>query len=246
MSARIIHLAETNSTNTEAMARALAGEALPFWLTADRQTAGKGRSGRAWLSEPGNFHASLACAIRCPRERAPQLSLVAGVAVMDAICDLNPPSLKASTIKLKWPNDLMAGDAKCGGILIETASDPANCGLIAVIGIGLNLVSYPEIEGRLISRLTDVGAYAPPLIYLAAIATAMEKVLQDWNDGVGFAQIRARWLDFGPPAGTQMAIDTGAQRFKGTFAGLEAEGALLMQDTAGRIQRFTFGDVTLL
>lgn len=248
MSACIIHIEETASTNTDAMARALRGEALPFWLMADRQTAGKGRLGRTWVSEAANFHASYGGRVECPLDTAPQLSLVAGVAVMDALRHLIPlvASAGADTIALKWPNDIMAQDAKCGGILVETARDSVNGSMIAVIGIGLNLVSHPVIDGRRTTHLANLGSYAPPLAYLSAIATSMEKVLQDWNGGAGFEGIRARWLEAAAPAGTAMVVNTGQARAEGTFAGLDSDGALLMRDKMGRVQRFTFGDVTLL
>ena len=133
---RIVRLVETGSTNADAMARALAGEPLPFWVSAGRQTAGRGRSGRAWESSLGNLHASLAIHLDCELARAAQLSLVAGVAVAGALRALAPDPRVAEPIQLKWPNDILIGDAKCGGILIESACDFRRKGLIAVIGIG--------------------------------------------------------------------------------------------------------------
>ena len=82
---RLVRLPETDSTNAEAMRRALAGEAPPLWVLADRQTAGRGRAGRAWASQPGNLFASLLVSTSCPPALAGQLSLVAGVAAIDAI-----------------------------------------------------------------------------------------------------------------------------------------------------------------
>ena len=244
---RIIEVGETGSTNADAMARALDGEPLPFWLAAKRQTAGKGRLGRAWLSEPGNLHASLALHLHCSADKASQLSLVSGVAVMDAIRQLNPPGMESGVdaLRLKWPNDIVAEDAKCGGILIESASNPSTMERIAVIGVGLNLVSHPEIEGRIATHLSALGAYAPPMSYLSAIAGAMEKVLEVWSDGQGFEEIVRRWLTAATPVGTKMSINTGTARVAGAFAGLDPDGALLMKDSVGRLQRFTFGDVEL-
>ncbi len=241
---RVVALEETGSTNADAMARALAGEALPFWLIADRQTAGKGRSGRSWISEPGNFQASLAVKVHCAAGQAAQLSLVAGVAVIGAIKTLAPQH-GCDNLYLKWPNDLLVNNAKCGGILIETASDRTDGGMIAVIGIGLNLVSHPEIQGRRVAHLGGDVPSATQCTYLMAIAAAMLSALEIWNDGAGFAQIVARWLAAATPVGTEVAIHTGAARIEGTFAGLADDGALLLRDKSGRIQRFTFGDVEL-
>ena len=103
---RLVHLPETDSTNAEAMRRALAGEAPPLWVLADRQTAGRGRAGRAWASQPGNLFASLLVSTSCPPALAGQLSLVAGVAAIDAIrraAGQAPPA----GLRLKWPNDIL-------------------------------------------------------------------------------------------------------------------------------------------
>ena len=242
--APIIQVAETGSTNTDAMARAIAGTGLPFWLVADRQTTGRGRSGRTWVSAPGNLHASLALSLACGPATASQLSLVTGVAVIDAIATLERTGA-VHPAQLKWPNDILIGSAKCGGILIETASDQSNYGLIAVIGIGLNVVASPDISCREVTYLGAHGFDATPKSMLAALTTAMDRALDVWNEGEGFAGLRQRWLDCATPVGTKMTINTGRAITEGQFSGLDRDGALLLRDTGGRIQRFTFGDVTL-
>ena len=243
--ARVIHIAETGSTNSEAMARALAGEALPFWLAADRQTSGRGRSGRVWVSELGNLHASLAVGLSCGPAIAAQLSLVAGLAVFDAInaAMQRVGTAAAEPVQLKWPNDVLCGTAKCGGILIETAT--AGSGLIAVIGVGLNLVSCPDFERRRVSSLSACGISVSPMSMLANMAEAMDSRLGLWNEGAGFAAIRADWLAASLPVGTEMTVNTGASLVAGAFAGLDTDGALVLAIAGGRRERFTFGDVTL-
>lgn len=243
--ARTIHVTETGSTNGDAMARALSGEALPFWLAADRQTAGRGRSGRVWVSEPGNLHASLALRLSCGPAVAAQLSLVAGLAVIDAIgAAVHRAGTKpAERFQLKWPNDVLNGTAKCGGILIETAS--ARRGLVAVIGIGLNLACQPATEGRSVSSLAACRVVVSPKSMLATIAEAMDSRLVLWNEGGGFAAVREAWLAASLPVGTAMTVNTGAALATGTFAGLDTDGALLLATAGGNRERFTFGDVTL-
>lgn len=239
----VIHLTETGSTNAEAMARATGGAGLPFWVVADRQTAGKGRSGRAWVSAPGNLHASLALRLTCGPATASQLSLVTGVAVIDALVALQPaPGMPA---RLKWPNDILIAGAKCGGVLIETASEKSSNGLICVIGIGLNLVTNPTIQGREATHLGAHGFDVLPKSMVAALATAMDRALGVWNEGEGFTGLRQRWLDHATPPGTRITINTAPSMTEGQFAGLDLDGALLLKDSGGRIQRFTFGDVTL-
>src|SRR5215472_12224070 len=98
---------EIDSTNTEAMRRAVAGERGPLWIAARRQTRGRGRSGRHWLSEPGNLYASLLITLECQPGVAQQLSLVAGVAVVDAIRTAAGGLGKPEGLRLKWPNDVL-------------------------------------------------------------------------------------------------------------------------------------------
>src|SRR5262245_60658958 len=106
-----------DSTNAEALRRALAGEMGPLWIVAERQTGGRGRSGRSWLSEPGNLHASLLTVLPVSAPEAAQLSLVAGVAAVDAIrVAMSLP--KDDALRLKWPNDVLITRAKAGGILV--------------------------------------------------------------------------------------------------------------------------------
>ena len=247
MKVPIIHARETGSTNADAMVRAQAGEPLPFWLSAETQSAGKGRSGRAWVSGPGNLHASLALQLSCAPAIASQLSLVAGVAVIDAIISAgNQAGISpAPQFRLKWPNDIVCGSAKFGGILVETSAGQAAGGLIAVIGVGVNVLSHPVIEGRKTSSLAACGLAISRDALLYALEGAMDSGLRLWNEGAGFDGVRQRWLMAGLAVGTQLTVNTGTAVAQGRFAGLDADGALLLTDLSGRRQRFTFGDVTL-
>ena len=247
---RVFHLAETDSTNAQAMARAVAGEPLPFWVSAERQTAGKGRSGREWVSDAGNLHASLALRLNCDQKRASQLSLVAGVALINALGALSAgqSAAKIDQIRLKWPNDIVVGadgnSAKLGGILIETTCDFGCGGLICVIGFGLNVVSCPTVE-RKVTHLAELGFRVTQGLVHAALAASIESALTLWAEGENFAAIRARWLEVGMPVGSSIRVHAGDTIAEGQFGGLDNDGALLMKDLSGRIVRFTFGDVTL-
>lgn len=245
---RLVHFETCGSTNAEAMRLALAsdpgrGGPLPFWVVADRQTAGKGRSGRTWLSTAsGNLYASFAFAPTCPIARAAELSLVAGVAVVEAV-HLVAPGVPA---RLKWPNDIMVAGAKLGGILVE--STVASGRLVAVIGIGLNLVSAPEVAGRPTTALAAhlSGTESPPtaLEMLAFLAEAMHDWLPRWE--AGFAAVRAAWLNSAGARGERLSVNAGSGPVEGAFAGLDEDGALLLEIGTGETRRFTFGDVTLV
>jgi BirA family transcriptional regulator, biotin operon repressor / biotin---[acetyl-CoA-carboxylase] ligase len=117
---RSLVLDQAGSTNREAFALAEAGETGPLWIMARRQTAGRGRADRQWLSVPGNLHASLLMELDCPPTAVPQLSLLAGVATLDAIRQAAAGELAG--LRLKWPNDILIGQAKCAGILVETSA----------------------------------------------------------------------------------------------------------------------------
>lgn len=239
---RSIVLDEVGSTNREAFQRAEAGEPGPLWIMARRQTAGRGRSGRQWASEPGNLYASLLVSLACPPAVVPQLSLLAGVAVIDAIAQAasgNP----AAGLRLKWPNDVLIGQAKCSGILAESISGQA--AVTAVIGVGLNLAWHPTDLGREATNLAEYGVRAEPEAMLAMLAGTMQHWLAVWNGGTGFAEVRQAWLDRAGVVGEHCSVNTGAEHVEGTFLGLDASGALLMRDRDGRQRTIAFGDVTL-
>lgn len=239
MLGRVERLAEVDSTNAEAMRRAQAGETGPLWITAESQTGGKGRSGRSWTSLPGNLQASLLLTLALPQPAAYQLSLVAGIAVFDAITALMRPP--PSGLRLKWPNDLLIDGIKAGGILIESSIGPA--GLSAVVGIGVNVASRPVVD-RPTTSLADHGMAPETQDLLDEIARAMAAWLAVWDDGRGFAAVRDAWLERAHPLGERMSVHAGSENVTGSFKGLDADGALLIE-VVGTVRRFTFGDVSL-
>ena len=237
---RLLRLASVDSTNAEALRRAAAGERGPLWIMADVQTSGRGRAGRSWVSEPGNLHASLLVTLSAPAPKAYQLSLVTGVAVYDAIRNAMQPA--PAGLCLKWPNDILIGTEKAGGILIESTASAA--GLAAVIGIGIDIATVPPELERPATHLAAHGACPLPQELLACIAASTEHWLAVWDEGSGFPAIRNAWLNRAHPIGERMSIDTGAERIVGAFHGLDDDGALIL-DTETGARRFTFGDVSL-
>lgn len=238
---RVIRLSETASTNTDAMRLALKGEPLPLWVTAETQTAGRGRAGRTWVSAAGNLHASIAFHTDAAPERAGQIALVAGLALFDAVgrlTDLDHRGL----LRLKWPNDLLVRHSKVGGILAETTL-AATGGLYAVCGFGLNIVSAPELD-RPVTSLSDQDARADAGLVLAMLADGFDTWLEMWEEGRGFAKIRAAWLARGGPLGEPITINTGNGTVSAKYCGLSESGALLA-DVEGQLETFNFGDVAL-
>ena len=238
----ILRLSEVDSTNAEAMRRALGGEAGPLWIVAGRQREGRGRSGRRWSSEPGNLHASCLMTLSSEPCKAYQLSLVAGVAVVDAVRQaMTLP--EHAPLRLKWPNDILIGRAKAGGILVESGAAPA--GLIAVVGVGVNLVQHPEGLDRPATHLAAYGRAPDPDRLLGLVATALSHWLGHWDEGRGFAAVREAWLARAGNTGERMSVHTGGGVVAGAFAGIDPDGALLLRDDLGGEHRYTYGDVSL-
>ena len=238
---RIFHLAETGSTNSEAMRLAGTGEPSPFWVLADRQTAGRGRSGRAWGSISGNLFASCALRLALPALRAYQLSLVAGVAVYEAIRAVAPVSFP---LRLKWPNDLLIGHEKLGGILIESTQSTGR--LDAIIGIGLNISDHPRDIAGQVTHLRAYGDFPVPRVFLDVVAQSMDGWIERWRGGEGFGAVRVAWLERAGAPGEPITINAGDGPVTGRFQGIDEEGALLLRDHDGREKRYTFGDVSLV
>ena len=241
--ARTIVLDEVGSTNTEAFARAAAGDPGPLWVVARRQTGGKGRSGRSWASEPGNLFATLMQRFRCPPAVLNQLSLLSGLASLDAIAAVAKPK-GLPGLRLKWPNDVLIGDAKCVGILSESQQG-AYGEVIVVMGIGINIASHPENIGRPTTSLHAQGVQATPEEVHAALAERTAYWIDLWREGANFEALRRGWLMRAGAIGEAMTVNSGSTRVSGTFMGLDATGALLLRDNIGQQRVITFGDVSL-
>ena len=152
--ARLIAYDTIGSTNEEALRLARAGERAPLWIAAKTQTAGRGRRGRTWVSEPGNLYASLLLSAPSPPDRFPELSFVAAVALHDAVT-ARIPGL-AGRVLLKWPNDLLIDRNKFAGILVEGE------GATVVIGIGVNCAHHPDGTEHPATDLAAAGVRATP------------------------------------------------------------------------------------
>src|SRR5712675_877113 len=187
---RLRSYATIDSTNAEALRLLRQGEPGPLWITAETQSAGRGRRGRRWISVPGNLHASLLLTDPGPVDDWPQLSFVAALAVHDAVVEVAPEI--RPMLELKWPNDLLLSGAKFGGILIEGEGIEEE-GAVA-IGIGINCTSHPAEAAYPATDLAAGGASVSAAALFAALSVKMPGRLAQWNRGNGFATIRADWL----------------------------------------------------
>lgn len=203
------------------------------WLVALRQEGGKGRQGRQWQSIDGNFSGSTIVRLRPVDPAAPALTLVAGLALIEAI-DIAAPG---APVSLKWPNDLMLAGAKLAGILLERSDDRV------IVGFGVNLAAAPEIEGRKTAALKSLADISPQA-FAPLLAGKFAQLLSAWRsaDPAQFAQA---WLARAHPIGAPLEVHSGpGQRISGTFDGIEPDGALRLRRD-GMVDIIRSGDVLL-
>jgi BirA family biotin operon repressor/biotin-[acetyl-CoA-carboxylase] ligase len=232
----LIAFAEIDSTNAEALRRARGGEPGPLWITAQTQTAGRGRRGRTWVSRAGNLFASLLLREPSPAAFAPQLSFVAGLAVHDAVVRHADTGLPLS---LKWPNDMVCNGAKLAGVLIEGEGSP----LVAVIGIGINCSHHPEATEYPATDLAALGVTVTPEALFDALRRAMAERLRQWQRGMGFASIRADWLARACGVGEPIRVRMPGREIEGRFSALDEAGRLLIGLPGGGCEAIAAGDV---
>jgi BirA family transcriptional regulator, biotin operon repressor / biotin---[acetyl-CoA-carboxylase] ligase len=229
------------STNAEALRLARGGEHGPLWIVAERQTAGRGRRGRNWISEPGNLFATLLLTAPAPRERWPELSFVAALAVHDAILEL--ANELGPGLAIKWPNDILLAGAKIAGILVE-AGDGGEAGAV-VVGVGINCTSHPTVTDQPATDLAVAGVRLSPQTLFAALARKMLARLTQWDSGQGFAAIRADWLARATGLGEGVRVRLPDGEIAGRFEALDHQGALVLRLADGRVMTIAAGDVLL-
>lgn len=221
----------TGSTNSDLLASADAVEG--EWLVATVQDGGRGRQGRSWTSPTGNFHGSTVVDLR-PGDPVPaSLALAAGVALIRAVEAAAP----ATGLMLKWPNDLLLGPGKLGGILLERTGDRV------VAGFGVNLASAPELPDRPAAALSSVALVSPEA-FAPLLAAAFDRELERWRSDL--PGLIGLWLESAHPVGTALSVHASAEEMvSGSFAGLEPDGALRLRLAGGEVRIIRAADVTL-
>ena len=232
-----------DSTNAEARRRAEAGAPHGTVVQARAQSAGRGRYRRPWVSEAGNLYCSVVLRPDCPAAQAGQLSFLVALAGAAAVEELAP----ACRVQLKWPNDLLAGNDKFGGVLIEMSGD-ADGPCRAVVGMGLNVCMPAEAAAVIDQPWTDLAALAggaPPSRSLL-LATVLGRVLPllAGYGGAGFAPWQARWEALDAFAGAPVQVLAGETRLAGTARGVDERGALRLETPTG-LRPIHGGEVSL-
>lgn len=242
MTAPVLILDETDSTNAEARRRAEAGEVGPLWITARRQTAGRGRRGRQWGSDSGNLFTSLLLLTQKSPAEAAQLTFAASLAVADLLDRYVPPAL----VTIKWPNDLLLDGRKTSGILIESGPAPSG-GLWLAVGIGVNLSQTPgdtERPATCIAEHLANGVVSPPSVDEAA--KALSETFGAWLDRwttLGFQPILDAWIARTPGLHGPCTARLTNETLTGVADGVEADGSLRLKLPDGRLRVISAGDV---
>jgi BirA family transcriptional regulator, biotin operon repressor / biotin---[acetyl-CoA-carboxylase] ligase len=238
----IVHREVVDSTNRLAAEIARGGAAEGTCVVAERQTAGRGRLGRSWVS-PAHRNAYLSLILRppLPPNALSQLTLVAAVALAETI-----EAESGIRPGIKWPNDVILSGRKVAGILTELEAEAEQVRFV-ILGIGVNLNASladfpPELRRKATSlalaagRPVDRAAFAGRL--LAALEAAYEEFL-----ACGFAGLRERYESFHALVGRRVRVE-GARPSAGVVRGIDADGALLVEGARG-IERVFAGEVSL-
>jgi len=218
-----VRVVERCSSTNDLLLRSIARK--PVLLAAEEQTAGRGRRGRRWHSAPGaGITFSLGCRVGRPVRELAALSLVAGVASARALRALG------ADVSLKWPNDLMLGGAKLGGILVETRN-----GKHAVIGIGVNYRRLPALAAKVRRKLAFLQEVVstPRNEVIRRIAAALLESLDDF-DKCGLDALRAEWEAMDAHAGQKLRVRLSDGRvLSGMASGLALDGSLQLRTRKG-------------
>jgi BirA family biotin operon repressor/biotin-[acetyl-CoA-carboxylase] ligase len=222
------------------LARIDSGAPEQFWIVADRQSAGRGRRGRGWVSEPGNLYATRVIVDPAPAAAIPEICFVAALALHDAVSDCCP-SLAPARLTLKWPNDLLLDGEKLAGILVEGVSGPG--APVVAVGFGVNCCVHPKDLPFPATDLLRAGCVASPATVLEALGPALERRLAEWERGRNFAAIRSAWLARATGLGTAIEVRLADRTLDGTFEELDAAGALVLRRPDGAREIVRAGDV---
>jgi BirA family biotin operon repressor/biotin-[acetyl-CoA-carboxylase] ligase len=238
-------LAECDSTNDEAAARARAGAVAGTTVLSEAQRRGRGRIGRVWFSPPGrNVYASVVVRPALAPASVPPLALAVGVAAWEALRALGVP------VDLKWPNDLLVGRRKLGGVLIEMASELTRVSFV-VIGLGINVnLTEDELPEELRPIATSVRIATGSAPARAELFARVAERLEGWyerflGEGAG-AAVAAFRVAAAPTLGRRVQVaGEGPSPILGIAEDVSDDGRLLVRDDAGRRHAITAGEVAL-
>lgn len=242
---RLVELDAVDSTNAEAKRLAEQGAPDGTIVWAKRQTAGRGRRGREWVSNEGNLYFSILLRLPYPMETMSQLSFVAANAVADAVQVAAP---RGAFVNVKWPNDVLVEGKKISGILMEGEPDlESGAFKWLVLGIGVNVMSHPALEDGAYpaTSLLAQGADEQGLDVAALLDTLAKRFLAGlatWRN-LGFGPIRRHWLARAKGLGGPVTVRLPNETLEGVFGALDENGALVLHLDGEPNRVITAGDV---
>lgn len=223
------------STQDIVMEAAREGRSEGFVVQADEQVQGRGRHGRVWESQVGNLFLSILFRPDCPVRDVGQLSLVAGLSLIEVI-----NSFVDGKASLKWPNDVLLDGEKCAGLLLESELTQSGDVEWVVLGLGVNIVSAPSEFGAALVDYADIDRAQFQARFLEVMADSYDHWLSH-----GFAELRTRWISYAHPQGSPLTVKIGERLEKGTFHDIDAQGNLRLADEDGGLKTITSGEVYL-
>ncbi|HWP86002.1 MAG TPA: biotin--[acetyl-CoA-carboxylase] ligase [Terriglobia bacterium] len=239
--ARTKHLYSTDSTMNEAARLAAQGAPEGTLVVAEEQTAGRGRFGRHWHSERGaGLYFTLLLRPPLAPASAPALTLLAGVALAEAVQET-----AQLAVDLRWPNDVMIGEKKCAGILVEMTAEPLRVTHILIgIGINVNHRRIPaELAGEATSLFLQAGRVFSRLELLISVLRRLEHYYNRFLEH-GPQEVVARFEEISSYArGRRVRVSDGASALSGMTEGLTPEGILLVRSDDGHVEKVLSGQV---
>lgn len=239
---------EVDSTNEEAKRLALGGGAHGAFLWSLRQTNGKGRKGREWISHDGNLFVSVLLQPGCNFDRMPQLSYVAAMAAHQTIHPLLSEEDQPK-LRFKWPNDLLFDEQKLAGILLESIETTDELDgsrqRWAIVGLGMNIESCPDQLEYPATYLKELGLeLVSAKIILSRFIHHFIHCYSQWQKE-GFRPVREAWMQHCLHHDQFMSVKVGDQQIHGQFDRLDSRGNLVLKDKNGEEQAIAAGEVIL-
>ena len=236
---RVEHVGDVDSSNDLLRERASVGEEAGLVIVARSQNKGRGRHGRNWSSPPGNLYCSILLRPLVPVTHAATLSLVTGLAAADTLAKID----RNLDVCLKWPNDVLLGEAKLAGILLESGAKPSSAMVDwLIIGMGINLVHKPDNLPHPAATLAEHGHQVSPSEFLDRFLPIAASHLQKWQQ-FGFAELRDDWMGYAFGVGSDITVRGGGEPISGQFLGVDENGTLQLKDQAGHDRRLNTGDI---
>ena len=229
-----------DSTNAEGLRLAAAGQAAPFVVLAERQTAGRGRRGRQWVSPfAENLYYSLVLRVEGGMRQLEGLSLIVGLAVMRTL-----QAFGLSGVGLKWPNDVLVNGKKITGILLELVGDPADvCHVVLGIGINVNMQVNDDIDQLWASMRSETGQPIDRNHLVAVLNQQLQHELAR-HARYGFAAFQEEWEQAHLWRGRPVSLVAGSTRIDGVARGVDGQGALRLE-VDGVEKSYSGGELSL-